>query len=962
MFYWFIFNYRAKEWAKLTGCSFIMDVDPEKRYHTYRLCSEHFLPTQYVGNRLMHNALPTIFKSYLPEDLEFEEDVDEDSTLFDGTVHRENTTSQLVVDQPIISPTGSTSTSQSGTMPSFDQFNQSKDPNEINIMNNLILELEEDISFSRDERIESFDTEDKDYSTTSTSQFVAEQPVISSSNPTSISKFQNMKSTKFSKKNSISEFKIQTEQELSSNTPITNKLRQQLTFYENSMKKLFHKYERTFDNNHLEELFYKYETLKNDSDKKEYLSSTFKSFQLLCYTFLKKDTFNYIKIQSELVNLSPQLGHKYSYEIYLFAFMVHFIGPKVYTFLQKFWNLPPTSTLKSFTEKWEIKPGLNDKLFKVLLFKAHTMSPKSKECILCFDEMPLKSSLFYDFKRDEIIGFRNTGFSKSCELAKSVMVVMIRGLHDSWELPIAYFFVESSCTGYDLKNIIFFCISQLDSISINVKVMISNSGPNFQKFEDTMKITHETPYFNLVGKEIVYMYDPYYLLKTTRNNFFKYRFKSGNKIAEKVHLQNFYDYDKSRQYRLAPALTDVHMNSSSLKKNKIKYVAQIFSQKVIVGMETFLNHDPLYVECKELYNGTIDTISFIYLMNQLFDTFISRPLSKNISDIDENGFRLSALPFTNSAFQIDFLNSTFDYFKNLKLQKLNVVKNVWIDINKSNIIKFIDAWLVTIAGLHHLYQNLSNDNSYDLQLSTYKLNLNCFENFFKIVRNQNSNYKKPTCIQFKRAFKKIFSTHYFKCIDNPNCVLGLDDILNSIGETSVDEMRALFPEKNQILLDINTDNYKSVNLPEQNALMYMCGYLINECLKVHECPTCLDYACSMTNLSKENFYINFKSHLQDQTSSLMTPNSTFCEYILQLNEIFIRYFISLAPQGNVGKTLKNKMFDPIFFYHPCKDFPKHYLINLYLRFRIYHTLYKTNKTCCASIIDKNKKVDILCNL
>lgn len=35
------------------------------------------------------------------------------------------------------------------------------------------------------------------------------------------------------------------------------------------------------------------------------------------------------------------------------------------------------------------------------------------------------------------------------------------------------------------------------------------------------------------------MFDPPHLLKVTRNNFFNYLFKSVNKIAEKIHLENF---------------------------------------------------------------------------------------------------------------------------------------------------------------------------------------------------------------------------------------------------------------------------------------------------------------------------------------------------------------------------------------------------------------------------------------
>jgi len=43
-------------------------------------------------------------------------------------------------------------------------------------------------------------------------------------------------------------------------------------------------------------------------------------------------------------------------------------------------------------------------LFKVLAVKANSMTVKSKECVLCVEEMSLKSFIFFDFKKDKLIG------------------------------------------------------------------------------------------------------------------------------------------------------------------------------------------------------------------------------------------------------------------------------------------------------------------------------------------------------------------------------------------------------------------------------------------------------------------------------------------------------------------------------------------------------------------------------
>lgn len=730
-------------------------------------------------------------------------------------------------------------------------------------------------------------------------------------------------------------------------TPRKVKLQKELTHYKNLFGELSHEYEK----------------LKKHSEKQASLSLTLEHFHLLCDKFLKNEISAFIQIQSILTNISP-VGHRYSSECKQFALMIHFLGPQVYRFLQKSWCLPTVRTLQKVIENWEINPGLSDFLFSVLSMKANSMLPKSKECVLCVDEMSLKSFLFYNFKKDEIVGFHNTGYFKTYELAKSVMVVMIRGLNDSWKQPIGYFFVASSCTGYNLENVIFKYISRLDSISINIKVIISDLGSNFKKFADQLNVTHETPYFNVGDNEIVFMFDPNHLLKATRNNFFKYRFKSGTKVAEKIHFQNFYKYDKSSHDRLAPKLTEVHMNPNKFQKMKVKFAAQTFSHTVVAGMGTLIS-------CQQLPNTAIDTINFIDSMDKLFDIFNSQPMSRDISNKEgENDYNVKryCLPFTKSDFQIDFLNSMEEYFQNLQLQNFSALQNIWVNINECFNVKFINAWLISIAGLKRLYHNLSKTNSSLLKLYTYRLNQDCLEKFFGNIRNQNRNCINPTCIQFQRTFKKLFCLNYLEYNEDANCIQDFDEVLTSLGDIPAYELKTLFPEKNPVVIPLSicdTDNYKSLNIPKQNALTYICDYLISQCLKKHECPTYFSYAQSPTTVSSENFYSHFKAHLTSSTSNfgnLIMLNSKFYQYIFQLDQMFIKHFPMLAPHPNVGKSLKDLISNSIFFHHSCKNFPIQYLINLFLRLRIFNSLTKTNKQYVSSAGKRNNKIQVLAHL
>lgn len=140
-------------------------------------------------------------------------------------------------------------------------------------------------------------------------------------------------------------------------------------------------------------------------------------------------------------------------------------------------------------------------------------------------------------------------------------------------------------------------------------------------------------------------------------------------------------------------------------------------------------------------------------------------------------------------------------------------------------------------------------------------------------------------------------------------------------------------------LPIDSKHYRSLELPELNAFTYICGYLMSKCLlKVHNSDVCMDFAHSTTTLSREHFFSYFKVYEHDTTqvfSSLIMPDSTFYQFIFDLDLVFNKDFESLSILPNVGQKIKQSMNNNVHFQHPCRQFPKEYLLNLFIRFRIY---------------------------
>lgn len=122
------------------------------------------------------------------------------------------------------------------------------------------------------------------------------------------------------------------------------------------------------------------------------------------------------------------------------------------------------------------------------------------------------------------MGFNITNCRKTYQPAKYALVFILRGINVNWKLPIAYYLISSTCTGYDLQDIIFATLIKLQSTPLDVKAFITDMGSNFVGLSNNLNITPSRPFFEINNKKIFYIFDPPHLLKSTRNMFLKHSF------------------------------------------------------------------------------------------------------------------------------------------------------------------------------------------------------------------------------------------------------------------------------------------------------------------------------------------------------------------------------------------------------------------------------------------------------
>lgn len=342
------------------------------------------------------------------------------------------------------------------------------------------------------------------------------------------------------------------------------------------------------------------------------------------------------------------------------------------------------------------------------------------------------------------------------------------------------------------------------------------------------------------------------------------------------------------------------------------------------------------------------TIQFISKMDKLFDIF-------NSSNIpNDKSYRM---PFKNTELQIDHLNMMLSFF-----EKLRVISVNGTDVTAR--MNFINGWLIAINGLFMLWDSLKRDsNDKDFVLCTSRLNQDRIENLFGMFRLQNGNNRNPTSVQFYCAFKKLFCLNYFQHSPDANCIKDLDRILCHLNPAEqTNSSSVIFPEETPITcstgLKIGTVDYRNLDVPESNALTFVCGYLYSKCLNVHCCELCIEYGRSQKDLDKTLLLCYFKAYTNKEKTvfgNLQMPHTSFYDYINELENLFTENFPVFAVEKNVGTKLKNACYN-VPFEHPCENFDHQYLIKLFVRFRIFSSVTFLNRDLISIRKLRNRKL------
>ncbi len=212
------------------------------------------------------------------------------------------------------------------------------------------------------------------------------------------------------------------------------------------------------------------------------------------------------------------------------------------------------------------------------------------------------------------------------------------------------------------------------------------------------------------------------------------------------------------------------------------------------------------------------------------------------------------------------------------------------------------------------------------------------------------------------AFRKLFFSSFFNS-STGNCAEDFDDLLAQFAKakskkSNVPAMAA--PPKVSPNLDIGTvdyrDNEVTENLLKDNPIAYVAGYLLQKCFKHHECSTCREAVVTDEIGDNRNLLCFFKAYKSDKSfGGLLAPTAPYLQYVIQLDDLFVKDFSMYTKSDGVGKSILTKLqCVPVSFQH-CPEFPFEYPLKLFLHMRIHYSIKFANRNLSSCKNKKSKK-------
>ena len=362
---------------------------------------------------------------------------------------------------------------------------------------------------------------------------------------------------------------------------------------------------------------------------------------------------------------------------------------------------------------------------------------------------------------------------------------------------------------------------------------------------------------------------------------------------------------------MAPKLTDDHIHLPMFTKMRVNLAAQVLSHSVAAGISTLQKFGKLHEDAKY-------TAEFVDFFDKLFNCF-------NSSSLKSSQFLRNAV--TNESDHLPFLQKAMAYLSELKLPNAKTLP-------------CITGWMISINSLLLLWQDLSSNHNYS-SLMTNRLNQDCVENLFSIIRGKGGKRDNPDVREFRASYRQVVFDQLLLPSPGSNCQLDPDEVLLDLTNISfVSDVRSVNTNAGDDAQS-NSNITSPTSLPVQNVAAYMAGYLIRRS-NITECTECIDKFKAQDVQNKEIYsFLNEKNY-----GSLVYPSESFVSIVLQWESNFKTDVDHVLHMGGILNRLTSKSMNTCDTFQVCSVCkPKlSSMLKLYMKVRVHAALKRFNKS------------------
>lgn len=523
--------------------------------------------------------------------------------------------------------------------------------------------------------------------------------------------------------------------------------------------------------------------------------------------------------------IKGQADQKYSEKVRAFALTLHFHSPRGYDFVRKQFNnhLPHESTIRKWYQmsKSNGEPGFCKSNLEALeaLAKEYTDKGEKLVCALTFDEMSIRRHIQWSDARKEFIGRVDYGFN--VPVAKNAIVFMVNGVGRNFNIPIAFFFIDS-LNASERKHLLLEIITTLTELNVRlISVTFDGLAANIPMCEELgacFKLNKFKPYFynHITHDKIYVILDPSHMEKLVRNTLAteKILYDANNSKIEWKYFELLEKYRTEQGLTLTHKLNKKHIQWDR-NKMKVSLAVQTLSESVADSMEFLMkNGYEEFADCSA-------TITFIRYFNHIFDTLNSKKL-------DDSSIFKSSLSSSNKEAIFSFFEDAMTYIK--KLKKADGKRLIFSKLKTA-----FKGFLTDMHSMKGIYEECIGNEMMD-QLCTFRFSQDPLESLFGRIRSLNGFNDNPTVQQFCAAIRKVSVNIGLRCSELANCKDSLDIL--TVPSTNRDALSNEPSKQNEP--DNNSDT-GSDTVSESNEDYYPKDQ-IDECKYVIDCPEDINVA------------------------------------------------------------------------------------------------------------------------